>query len=69
MVEVKLRTPCLECSTDGKDPRPDCPECKGTGWVEFWASLERLARGIRRGEPIDAVAHLDKQAKKWAGED
>ena len=71
MVEVHLRRICRQCiptSGEGK-PRPDCSECKGTGWVEFWVSLAHLARAIRDGEPIEAVALLEAQAKKWAGED
>ena len=71
MVEVHLRRTCRECfphSEEGQ-PRPDCPECKGTGWVEFWVSLKRLARAVKDGEPVEAVANLEAQAKKWAGED
>lgn len=67
MVQVKLRHVCLECSPDGEDPRPDCPECKGTGWVEFWADLVQIAQGIRRGEPITAVANLEAQRREWEG--
>ena len=72
MVEVHLRHTCRECfpHSEGEgQARPDCPECKGTGWVEFWVSLAHLTNAIRDGEPIEAVALLEAQAKKWAGED
>ena len=67
MIEVHLRQTCRECfpHSEGGQTRPDCPECKGTGWVEFWVSLKRLAQAVKEGEPVEAVANLEAQAKKW----
>ena len=68
MIEVHLRQTCRECfphSEEGGQARPDCPECKGTGWVELWVSLKRLAQAVKEGEPVEAVANLEAQAKKW----
>jgi len=64
MIQVKVRRTCNECE---RKPDPNCAKCGGTGWVEAWTSLERLARAIRDQEPIEAVVNLDLQAQKWGG--
>jgi primosomal protein N' len=58
-IQVLIRRTCYECERL-ESPRPDCPECKGTGWVEFWHNLEWLARSIREGEPIEPMVNLDR---------
>jgi hypothetical protein len=55
VIQVKMRRTCTECKGD----KPGCPKCGGTGWVEFWADLERLTESIRSGEPIVPAVNLN----------
>ena len=63
MIQVKIRRTCPKCE-EGL-PNPVCPDCKGTGWVESWFDLERLARFIRDSEPIEPAVNLDVQMDTW----